>query len=279
MCIESRLKIFFETSSIKVGVGLITILSSFSCTRGRHQDNSMDPILNGTIQYPFIDETRPLGIEPPEEKFIIRSAIGNREYSVEIPGGARDFDVQVPLADLGNADQFDSIVGKKPDHLSNPVSTDSEIVATLPRLENEKPTDTAIMDSAFGVGLAEGPIQAPSYTLGMAKINSHYKQRQYEYALIELNTLIAFYPSSPKLHKMKGTVLLKMRNMPLAELAWIKALELDPRDRGLRSALGRLQKRIIAAGSAKQPNQQNENLEIPAAVGTLPPSKEKALSH
>jgi hypothetical protein len=260
------------------GVVVLSLATFFSCTGSRTADTSMDPILNGTIQYPFVDETRPLGIEPPEEKFIIRSAVGNKEYSVEIPGGARDFDVQVPIADLGSAEDFDQVAGRRPDHLSNPVSTDSEMVATLPRLENEKPTDTTIMDAAFGVGNADGPTQAPSYTLGMAKVNSHYKNRQYEYALIELNSLIAFYPSSPKLHKMKGTVLLKMRNLPLAELAWIKALELEPKDRGLRSALAKLQKRIIAASSTRSSAPQ-EDLAIPSPVGTVPPAKEKALSH
>jgi hypothetical protein len=260
------------------GVVVLSLATFFSCTGSRTADTSMDPILNGTIQYPFVDETRPLGIEPPEEKFIIRSAVGNKEYSVEIPGGARDFDVQVPIADLGSAEDFDSVAGRRPDHLSNPVSTDSEMVATLPRLENEKPTDTTIMDAAFGVGNADGPSQAPSYTLGMAKVNSHYKNRQYEYALIELNSLIAFYPSSPKLHKMKGTVLLKMRNLPLAELAWIKALELEPKDRGLRNALAKLQKRIIAASSTRSSAPQ-EDLAIPSPVGTVPPAKEKALSH
>ncbi len=279
MVIKIKTKLQHLTTTSAVGVSILALTTFFSCTGSRTQDSSMDPILNGTIQYPFVDETRPLGIEPPEEKFIIRSVIGNKEYSVEIPGGARDFDVQVPLADLGSADEFDPVAGKRPNHLSSPVSTDSELVATLPRIENEKPTDTAIMDGAFGVGNAEGPAQAPSYTLGMAKINTHYKNRQYEYALIELNSLIAFYPSSPKLHKMKGTVLIKMRNMPLAELAWIKALELDPKDRGLRHALGKLQKRIIASGTQSQPTPQTENMAIPAPVGTLPPTKEKALSH
>lgn len=279
MKIKVKAKTQHMTATATVGVSVFALTTFLSCTSNHSQDSSMDPILNGTIQYPFVDETRPLGIEPPEEKFIIRSAIGNKEYSIEIPGGARDFDVQVPLADLGSADDFDPVAGRRPDHLSNPVSTDSEMVATLPRLENEKPTDTAIMDGAFGVGNADGPIQAPSYTLGMAKINNHYKNRQFEYALIELNSLIAFYPSSPKLHKMKGTVLIKMRNMPLAELAWIKALELDPKDRGLRSALGKLQKRIIAAGNTAQPVPTSENMAIPAPVGTFPPAKEKALSH
>lgn len=240
-------------------------------------DDSLDPILHGTIQYPFVDETRPLGLNIPEQKFVIRSAIGNKEYAIEIPGEARDYDVQVPLADLGSA--YDQDVLGNPKSLANPAMTDAEITANLPRLERERPTDTAMMDAAFGVGNADGPEQAPSYTLGMAKINRHYKDRQYEYALIELNSLIAFYPNSPKLHKMKGTVLLKMRNLPLAELAWIKALELEPKDRSLRNALTKLQRRIIATGKAPASLPIDQNLEIPAPVGTPAPTLEGALTH
>lgn len=254
-------------------------LVTLSCSGTRGTDESFDPIVNGTIQYPFVDETGPLGLNVPEEKFIIRSAIGNKEYTIEIPGGARDFDVQVPLADLGSPDDFDPIAGRRPHDLPNPVSTDAEAVATFPRLENERPTDTAMMDAAFGVGTAEGPIQAPSYTLGMAKINRYYKDRQFEYALIELNSLISFYPNSPKLYKMKGTVLIKIRNMALAELAWIKALELEPKDRSLRVALSKLQKRIIASGNAPKSLPLDQNLQIPAPVGTVPSAKEGALTH
>lgn len=254
-------------------------LATFSCSSTKSTDESFDPIINGTIQYPFVNETGPLGLNGPDEKFIIRSAVGNKEYSIEIPGGARDFDVQMPLAEMGAAEEFDPIAGQRPKDLPNPVSTDAEAVAALPKLENERPTDTAMMDAAFGVGTAEGPTQAPSYTLGMAKINSYYKNRQFEYALIELNALISFYPNSPKLHKMKGTVLIKTRNLALAELAWIKALELDPKDRGLRNALGKLQKRIIASGNAPKSLPLDQNLQIPAPVGTVPPKKESALSH
>lgn len=249
-----------------------------ACSASRSSDDSLDPVLNGTIQYPFVDETRPLGLNTPEQKFVIRSAVGNKEYSVEIPGEARDYDVQVPIADLGSPDGFDPLGGPRPKDLSNPTATDAEIIANLPRIEKERPTDAAMMDAAFGVGDGEGPAQAPSYTLGMAKINAHYKNRQYEYALIELNALIAFYPNSPKLHKMKGTVLLKMRNLQLAELAWIKALEIEPKDRALRNALAKLQKRIIATGKAPQSMPLDQNLNIPAPVGTPAPTKEGALT-
>ena len=264
-----------------------------------------DDVVDGTISYPFVDETAPLGRDQPDQKLVIRSAVGDREYSIEIPGAARDYDVQVPLAALGDATAAVATapMGAGPRGVKgvSPVATDKEMVGAFPRLDRDRPTDTALMDSAFGVGNADGPPQAPSYTLGLAKINDFYRKRQFEYALVEINNLLAFYPNSPKLNKMKGTVLLKMRNYRLAELAWIKALELDPGDKAVRAALDRLQKRMVAkgiapadamatgaaaaapAGGAQAAGQAlappAAALPIPKPIGTPPPVTEPALAH
>ncbi len=250
-----------------------------SCISSPSAPDREDEVLNGTIAYPFVDENESMGKNGPEDKFIIRSAVGNREYTIEIPGAARDYDVQVPLADIGETDG-DVTAGRRPKSLANPVQTDKEMVAALPRLDKNRPTDTAILDSAFGVGGADGPKQSPSYTLGMAKVNEYYKRRQFEYALVEINNMLAFYPNSPKMHKMKGTILLKMRNLPLAELAWIKALELDPTDRVVRQALDKLQKRIVQSGKAVTPGTPlDQPPEVITPVGTVAPKKENALAH
>lgn len=260
-------------------VGLLTLGAALGCaTGGGGTDGAHGEILSGTISYPFVDETKSLGEDRDDgDRFIIRSAVGAREYSIEIPGAARDYDVQVPLADLGESDD-DVLTGKRPKSLSNPVTTDKEIVSALPRLERDRATDTALMDSAFGAGGADGPRQAPSYTLGLAKVNDLYKARKYEFALVELNTLLVFYPNSPKLHKMKGTVLVKMRNLPLAELAWIKALELDPRDKSVRAGLERLQRRIVQSGASPSGAEPVPGA-IPKPVGTALMPKDDGLTH
>ena len=77
---------------------------------------------------------------------------------------------------------------------------------------------------------------------------------------------------------MKGTVLLKMRNLPLAELAWIKALELAPRDKALQRALERLQKRMIQQDKAKGITGPEKPYEIPQPIGTRPPKIEDVLT-
>jgi tetratricopeptide (TPR) repeat protein len=265
-----------STSRLRALALATAALAAVACSSEEEIDPAQD-ILHGTIAYPFVDENQPIGREPPDDKFIIKSAVGGTEYVVQIPGGARDYDVQVPLADLGVATTDVATAAQKAG--ANPVQTDKEIVSSLPQLKKERPSDTALLDGAFGTGDAEGPRQAPSYTLGIARVNEHYKKRTYELALIEINNLLAFYPNSPQIHKMKGTVLLKMRNLPLAELAWIKALELAPADKALQRALERLQKRIVQQGKAKNINGPDKPYEIPQPLGTTPPKKEDALAH
>jgi hypothetical protein len=218
---------------------LAIICAFFGLTCSQHASPE-EEILNGTISYPFY-QTKPIGTNGTQEKFIIRSAVGSTEYTVEIPGGAKDYDVEVPLASLDSSARGGP---DRPRGLPNPVLTDREMVNELPSIEKQNPSGTAFMDKAFGVGRTTGSGQEPSYSLGLARIMQQYKAKEYEYTLIEINNMLAFYPNSPKLHKMKGTVYAKLRNLTLAEKSWIRALELDPKDRLLKESLARLQIKI-----------------------------------
>jgi tetratricopeptide (TPR) repeat protein len=262
-------------SIIKVGFLIFSvILISSSCSSSN--SDVENAIIHGTIQYPFA-QTDPLGREKSEDKFIIRSAVGNSEYSIEIPGGAREFDVEIPLAAIHGDNA--NLVNGLPNDLSKPNNTDRELVNALPSLSKKRPTDTAMMDGAFGVGEKDGPRQAPSYSLGISKATRFYKKKQFEYALIEINNMLAFFPNSPKLLKMKGTCLIKMRNLQLAELAWIKALELNPKDKTLQRGVKRLQKRIIAVGKSSQQYSLDKPYDIPTPVGSPSTSTENAIGH
>jgi len=217
-------------------------------------DEATQNILHGTIAYPFVDESKPIGRDKGEDRFVIKSSTGNAEYSIEIPGAARDYDIMIPLAAMEAVGEgAPDGLANKPKDIANPASTDREIVSALPRVENRLPGDTAMMDGAFGVGAKGGPTQSPSYTLNIAKINSLYKNRKYEYALIELNNMLGFYPNSPQLHKMKGTVLVKLQNFALAEKSWVRALDLAPEDVTLRRGLERLQQRMGIARRQSPP--------------------------
>lgn len=114
--------------------------------------------MHGTIEYPFVERTNPLGHNGPQEKFVVRSTVGETEYTMEIPGAAKDYDIEVPLADLGK------LGGKKfregdPEKIGNPQLTDRELVAAMPKLP--EPEDRGLVDSAYGVGELGGPEQSP----------------------------------------------------------------------------------------------------------------------
>lgn len=195
-------------------------------------------MLHGTISYPFV-ETKPLGINGKPNKFIIRTIKGNTEYVVEIPEGGESYDIEIPMASLGG----DSLVTGNP-KLPSEVSTDRELTQAMPDISDQNPGKSALLDKAFGTAEQEMPEQAPSYSLGLAKVTRFFKKRQYEYALIECNNLLNFYPTSTKLLKMKGTIYIKLNQLKLAEAAWAKALDVEPQDKILDQSLKRLQKKI-----------------------------------
>ena len=241
-CMSNPLK----TRALCVGIVLLTFTS---CTTTQEANLR---VATGNISYPFIGETAPLGRANPKQPFIVKSAVGAREYSVEIPDNGGKFDIQIPLAEISPASSQDLTSSLNPNgRRLNPANTDKELIAALPDLGKTKPNKTNMLDNAFGVGSPEGPSQSPSYTLGIARVNQYFKERNFELALVELNNLLAFYPNSPKLLKMKGTLLVKTGNRELAMRSWQRALDLAPNDTALRNSIGKLNERIIAEQNAR----------------------------
>ena len=213
-------------------------------------------VMHGTIAYPFGSETKPLGLNQNREKFVIRSIVGKTEYIVEIPGGGEDYDIEVPLAEIDNSKDD---LGQTKDNLASAISTDRELTSAFPQISDKKPTQTKFLDKVFGLGQKDVPSQSQSYSLGLAKINDLYQKHKFEYTLIEINNLLAEYPNSAKLYKMKGTVLLKMGQHDLAEKAWTKAVEFDPSDATLHKGLEKLQNRGSLAVKEPKPIPQVVN--------------------
>ncbi len=205
-------------------------------------------IVQGTISYPFYLDTDPIGKNGNEDKFVIRTIAGGTEYIVEIPDAATDYEITVPLATIkGGTSDSDSALKKA----RNAQLTDRELISQFPRLDAATEEDRILLDRAFGVAENGGPRQAPSYTIGLAKLSKLYKQTDYELALIEVNNLLAFYPTSSRLYKMKGSILIKLGNLRLAEKSWIRASELAPDDpvvqRGITSLRQKIKERQIMA--------------------------------
>ncbi len=228
-------------------MALVFVSSCSSRSDPSESVSDSDHAMYGSIAYPFV-KGRPLGINSEKERFILRSRVGSTEYVVEIPRAAEDYDVEVPLAtskDLG--------MSGTPQGLPSPVSTDREMLSSMPSVSRSNPSQANLIDKAFGVGENLGPEQSPSYTLGLSKIGDLYKRKEYEFALIEINDLLSFYPNSTRLYKMKGSILMKLQDYALAERSWRKAVDLDPNDHALQQSLIRLQKKIEKSSAPQQP--------------------------
>ncbi len=218
-------------TTCKISMPLLAMLLG-SC---RQSSDQYQTLVEGQISYPFADQTRPIGRDASQERFVIRSVKGGAEYIVEIPHGAEDYDISIPMTSLPTDE------GKI--KVQNPQLTDRELLSTMPGPNQDQERDRSLLEDAMGVGTPDGPEQGPSYSLGLAKIMELYKKRDYEYALIEVNQLLSYYPNAARLYKMKGTILLKTGDLQLAEKAWIRAAELDPNDRAIQKGIERLRKR------------------------------------
>lgn len=240
-------------------------------------DEELDPILHGTISYPFV-KSNPLGVNGKQERFIIRSISNGTEYVIEIPDAGEDYDIEIPMATLS---QNGGIGPSIPKGLSPAAGTDREITSSLPDMAKESPEKAALLDKAFGVGSENGPGQSPSYTLGLAKITKLFHKKQFEYALIEVNHLLSFFPQSPRLHKMKGTIYVKLHNFPLALKAWTRARDLLPNDKLLRAGIQRLEQKIKSttindSQSLNQTIQKIPENKPPLPDNTLEPIQESS---
>ncbi len=218
-------------TTCKISMPLLAMLLG-SC---RQSSDQYQTLVEGQISYPFADQTRPIGRDASGERFVIRSVKGGAEYIVEIPHGAEDYDISIPMTSMP--------VDEGKIKVQNPQLTDRELLSTMPGPNQDQERDRSLLEDAMGVGTPDGPEQGPRYSLGLAKIMELYKKRDYEYALIEVNQLLSYYPNAARLYKMKGTILLKTGDLQLAEKAWIRASELDPNDRAIQKGIERLRKR------------------------------------
>lgn len=225
----------------KIGLLIFLLNTLLSCRSKSGEKDNLANILNGTISYPF-GSARAVGFEGNRDKLVLKSLSGPNEYTIEIPHDHDDIDLEIPMSELNSGQ---GITRGSP-FRRNPSKTDRELTARFPDISRRNKSQTELLDSAFGVTPSRMPQNAPSYTIGLAKINELYKRHQYEYALIEIDHLRSFFPTSPRLLKMKGTVLIKLRNYEMALDTWKKALELKPRDRVLKKSIARLEKRISA---------------------------------
>lgn len=118
---------------------------------------------------------------------------------------------------------------------SSPLPSNTVVVEMTPGSESEeseakKETLRAKRtDQEFELGLSPSHADvAPSYILGIKSVQKHFKNKDFEDALIEVNELLKFYPKSAKLLLMKGTLHRRLGNPSLALKSYESAFVLEP---------------------------------------------------
>lgn len=69
----------FCRGSILLLFGFVNLFCSHSNKQSTVSEEE-DDILHGTIAFPFLEDQAPIGRDAKEDKFVIRSAVGNTEY-------------------------------------------------------------------------------------------------------------------------------------------------------------------------------------------------------
>jgi len=213
-------------------------------------------LLNGPqIENPFkAMEYNQQRLQTSKEPITLKAVNADRVFEVAIPRdpNSDDLDLVVPMSGLNSEGtrKVASVGGEYPGFLEGRAaapgdrkiasaaekSADQEVVGTFAHNDKRKFQDIGDLDERLGT-FQPSDEGGPSYLAGVDKVRSEYFARRYEVALIEVNKLIRYYPTSAKIFMMKGTILKKMGFQDLAMHAYEQAYELDPSNTMLRNVL------------------------------------------
>lgn len=107
--------------------------------------------------------------------------------------------------------------------------------------------------------------KVPSFTAGTKKVKRLFKRRHFEDALVETNYLLEFYPRSPQLLMMKGTLHQKLEQIDLALSAYREAYFIRPH-RKLQAQIRYLEFRVADRERLKRGNGRAEGVVTPEGV-------------
>ena len=244
---SQRLSKYSTTLAILVGA---THLNGCATVKDSMGINSTNKSPVGLIHNPFGD----LATRKPEvaQNLILRTKKGERAVEVEIPAQSTQIsDFSIPVAPAfkesnaggrGIASVMDSEVQSGAYKTQKPTQADREIEKTFPQTRG---TELLSKRSEIekGLGLAASAEATPesdfSYLAAVDQLKAMFRSGRYEAALIETDSLIRTYPTSPQLYQMRGTLLEKVGQSDLAIKNWKQALELEPQNLSLRKFIER----------------------------------------
>lgn len=203
----------------------------------------------------------------PNQRVTLRTKKGERSVEVELPGSAAEMtDFVIPvspafkdsvsgrgLASADGTEGANSSAGAVDDHYmeKNQSQADREILASLPGLKGQDENKRREIENGLGLMPSEdGEIASgsKSYLAQLDHIKQLYRGGRYEAALLEADDSIRVYPTDPRLHQMRGTLLDRLGKTDLALRSWTQALRFDPSNETLRKFVERKQQKRSIAG-------------------------------
>jgi tetratricopeptide (TPR) repeat protein len=195
---------FFMTN--KVFVIFVLSVSLFGCS-GKIVKKGEHVISN-----PFAHE-----VETAAKKkgVVVRRSVGLNSIEITLPEQEENTLVRYPLAELRD----------------EPVTR-----ATLAESAASDRKDSTI------VPVSKETYLRRSYLMGIAKTKQHYQKKEYELALVDLESLLEAFPNDLKLLSLRGTIASKLGFHDIAEDSWLRALRLNPDNAAIRNSLGQIQR-------------------------------------
>lgn len=160
----------------------------------------------------------------------LRSKQGDRALEIDLPYG-QGSDWEVPMNPSALAGSPDPHALKSDYTQSKPTRSDRELASSFVKMSSpEDERRKHEIEGDLGVEQTGSVLpQDESYLARLDLAKQLFKKGRLEASLIEVDHLIRDYPTSPRLHEMRGTLLDRMGYSDLAMNAWKQALEFDPK--------------------------------------------------
>jgi len=223
----------------------------FSCAGVKQfmaiEDTGFD---NKPIDNPFGTLSSKSSEKEGRRALVVRSKKGENSVEFEIPTEQSDqSDWEIPRESL-NFSEIPETKNQDWSKYSNKgISVaDREIVSGLLLEKPENAAARKNIESELGLAEIEelGDSSSSSYLGRLDQIKQLYREARYEASLLEVEGMLQQYPMDPKLHEMRGTLLDRLGHPDLAQKSWGQALEIQPKNDGLRKYLEKKQGRLPA---------------------------------
>lgn len=210
------------------------------------------------IHNPFGEQFAGSGGADRSQNMILRTKKGDRSVEIELPRDTQSMtDFTIPISPAfrdtaAHRDPASEGSGGDGSYTKLPATmADHEITRGFPQgTVGAQDGDRRAIEEGLGLIPTEDsiPNSDQSYLGALDHVKTLYRSGRYEAGLVEIDGLIRQYPTSPKLHVMRGTLLDRVGQSELAIKSWSQALRLEPKNTSLRRFIERReQKRSVAS--------------------------------